>query len=1069
MELRLCRVGGVAVSSILRPLERWADREPDTTLYAFLDKSGQTTQSYTYEQFVQRTIDIAAHIRRAHLFEPGDRVLLAYPPGLEIICAFFACVRLGLIPVPVYPPVTAAGLHKMNYVARDCAAKAVLTERSCRWAMRWNSARKRIVAKSLKRDAAAKLKWITSDDAERNSQCTLPQVYSDVLFLQYTSGSTQSPKGVIVTHENIQHNCDIVVDHRPVGVSWLPQYHDMGLIGYYLFFALRGGTTYGFSPLDFIQRPVLWLETISRYRGTASSAPNFAYEYCLRPGKLTQQDFDGLDLSSLRFLMTAAEPVRAGTYRAFLERFQPFGLDPKSFFAAYGLAEYTLAVSNYGRNVCTFDADALAENRVVRKPGANAAALVSCGAPLSDTDVKIVDTSGRPRELRDGGVGEIWIAGLSKCRGYWGRPQLSRDTFEAELPCDASERTWLRSGDLGFMHGGQLYICGREKDLIIIRGRNYYPQDVEAVVEDEPTVRKGCVAAFTCEAGESEALVVIAELKDSKLAPDAHELSRKLHRRLDIRASTVAFMRPHTIPKTSSGKLARHLVRQRWLEGSLNVVRSVNLNDVAATASHDVVGALFGRHGLTGAERVMPWEAGLDSIALLELTHDVKTHVETLGHDDLSKVVDIRLLQKMEIAEVFDLLCGLTHGRTAARQRFKRAFAASARVEQAMMRADASLRFVPKLPAGTANGPRDVLLTGGTGFFGPFLLKSLLEQTRSDIYVLVRARDPEAAMERLRHGLSALDVSHSLQLPGERRVLPVCGDLARPHFGLSRLQWDCLADNVATIYHNGALVNYLFDYAAMRDVNVGGTNEVIRLAFSRRAKVLNHISTTFVFGWSVKHTLLESDTNQNLDLLDFGYSQTKWASEQVVLDAMRHGLSARIFRPALITPSVTGGGCDFDISIRLLAFMLKHGIGTTAENQVSFSTADIAADNIVAISNAPESIGCTYHVTRDTYANMGHIMSILGDLTQREFTNLALSEFVPQVIERCGKDDLLFPLLDFLVRSVKNITAMEFKRYDNSNYQRVRDRVPGARQDPPLEDVVLGMLRFMRRYGIVET
>jgi thioester reductase-like protein len=853
----------------------------------------------------------------------------------------------------------------------------------------------------------------------------------------------------------------------------------MGLIGYYLFFALKGGTTYGFSPIDFIQRPALWLETISRYRGTASSAPNFAYGYCLRPNKVTDADLAGLDLSSLRFLMTAAEPVRAPIYRAFVDRFAPYGLNPRAYFSAYGLAEYTLAVSNYGRSLSAFDADRLTENeaRPTAAAGDAATMLVSCGAPLGETAVKIVDTSARPREVAAGQVGEIWITGPSKCRGYWGRPELSKEIFEAELAGDA--RTWLRSGDLGFLHDGELYITGRSKDVLIVRGLNYYPQDVELLVEEDAGVRKGCVAAFAWPGGDDERLVVVAEVKHPKRLPDAEAINQVVRRKLGIGVHTFVFIPARTIPKTSSGKLTRQRARSMWLDGSLKVLRQVEPATTAeatrraagSAGAADPVDAIFAKHGLAGDERAVPWDAGLDSIGLMELAHDVKTHLEGLGHGDLAQVVDLRLLQRIEIAELAGLLCQLTQARPGARPRFRAVFADLQRdhqqVEQATMRADTRLRFDPRrLPAIPApdDRPGAILLTGGTGFFGPFLLKSLLEQGDEDVYVLVRADDEAAGKARLRE---ALDQLHVPQDPAwDRRIHPVCGDLAAPRFGLSEARWAALARDVATIYHNGATVNYLFDYAAMRDVNVGGTNEVVRFALTTRAKVLNHISTTFVFGWSVKETLLESDTNQNMDLLDFGYSQTKWVSEQLVLEGMRHGVRARIFRPALITPSVSGGGHNFDISIRLLAFMLKNGLGTTAENQVSFSPADVAADNIVAIAKVPASVGGTYHVTRDRYAKMQDITAILGDLTGQDFTTVSLHEFVPRVIERCGKDDLLFPLLDFLVRSVKNITAMEFKRYDNRNYQRFRDAAASARQDPPLEDVVGGILRFMQRQGI---
>jgi thioester reductase-like protein len=388
-----------------------------------------------------------------------------------------------------------------------------------------------------------------------------------------------------------------------------------------------------------------------------------------------------------------------------------------------------------------------------------------------------------------------------------------------------------------------------------------------------------------------------------------------------------------------------------------------------------------------------------------------------------------------------------------------------------MMRRDTRLRFdasaLPLAPDAAPVRGKGLLLTGGTGFFGPFLLTSLLNQSADDIHVLVRANagDP---MQRIREGLMSVAADGTSCPEGwERRVRPVCGDLSAANLGLSAAAWRALADNVHTIYHNGALVNYLLDYQAMREANVGGTNEVVRLAMSHPPKTLNHISTTFVFGWSVQESLSECDTNSAMDRLDFGYSQSKWVSEQVVRDAMRRGLQARIFRPALLTPSIHGGGHNFDISIRLLAFMINHGISTTARNQVSFTPADLAASNIVAISRVPDSVGATYHVTRDEYATLMDVTAILGELTGKTFRHYSLPDFVPEVIERCHSGDILFPLLEFLVRSVDNISAMEFKRYENSNYRHFRDTSLGGRADPPLHDVVLGILLFMRKHHLL--
>src|SRR5579871_2251050 len=312
-------------------------------------------------------------------------------------------------------------------------------------------------------------------------------------------------------------------------------------------------------------------------------------------------------------------------------------------------------------------------------------------------------------------------------------------------------------------------------------------------------------------------------------------------------------------------------------------------------------------------------------------------------------------------------------------------------------------------------------------------------------------------------GLSSSELTEMF----ESRVIPVCGDLGHKDLGLSPEAWDNLAEEIDTVFHNGATVNYLLNYDRMRDANVLGTNEILRLAFEGRAKSFNYVSTTFIFGWAVKKVLHETDFNENMELLDFGYSQSKWVSEQVVMDAGRRGLTTRIFRPALVSPSITGGGNNFDIAVRLVAFMVNHGIGVDALNQVSFVPADVVANNIVAISTTPGTANQTFHVVRDDYANMLDITDLITRSTGRQFEIFSISEFVPELIRRCRKEDLLFPLLDFLVGSVDNISAMEFKRYDSATYQAARDASVWGKPDPSLEDTVNGILKFMHRKGII--
>jgi thioester reductase-like protein len=1071
--------------SILDQVERLAAGHPDKLLYSFLNLGGEEVERYTYAGFLHRIDAIAAHLRTEHGFASGDRLLLAYRPGLEMICGFFGCVRAGLIPVPVYPPSAhgfAASLYKMALIARDSGAAGILTSHEYRSSLESYFAANRNATDTAEAAHVSHLRRISTESMRSNGGGGR-YAPSRILFLQYTSGSTGSPKGVMVTHENILHNCGLVANHEsPVAVSWLPQYHDMGLIGYYLYAALSGGTTYGFSPLDFIQRPGLWLESITRYRASATSAPNFAFDYCLRPGRISPESLVRTDLSSLQFLMAAAEPVRPGTYQRFQQTFQPLGLNPRRFYVAYGLAENTLAVSSYGRTVLSVNRQALALRKVRATTDISEVAvskrLVSCGKPLGDLVVRIVDPE-KHTVLDDGQVGEIWVAGKSKCAGYWNKPELSERTFHARVVGESQqEEGYLRTGDLGFLENGELYVCGRIKDTIIVRGQNYYPEDIEQVVEDASSlVRPAGVAAFEFSEDDTPALAVIAEVRSIRSVPDPHELIAAIRTSLGVEAAVVALVAPKSICKTTSGKVSRQATRQAWLEGKLEILRQQERRETDRAAAADPgspLEILKTRYRLTGRETFTLIEAGVDSLDLVYLMHHIQESLKQRGAAGLAAEVDVRIIQQISVADLFRMAEHFDRSLEDAVLRVRHTLLRMqenhcARERELMLR-DRSLAFVPRRANG-ANGhasPGGILLTGGTGFLGPFLVRSLLEQTGEPIHVLVRAQNESAGKERLAEALASLGpVPERLGCEFDARVSAVCGNLAQPRLGLGAASWTELSKRIHTIYHNGAAVNYLHTYEKMRAANVGGTNEVIRLAFDGRRKVLNYVSTTFIFGWAVKEVLYETDCNHNMELLDFGYSQSKWAAEQVVFDAGRQGLAKRVFRPALISPSVSGGGNNLDIAIRLLAFMINHGVGVDALNQVSFVPADVVADNIVAICASPGTLNSAYHVTRDEYANMADITGIIERITGREFEMFALPDFVPAVIKRCTRDDLLYPLLDFLIGSVDSIASMEFKRYDSSRYRAARDASAFGQPDPSLEDTVLGILRFMARQQLI--
>ena len=1039
-----------AAPSLAAALDDVIAAGPDAPLYHFHDSRGTEVASFTRAGWQRRAAGIADGLAQEAGIKPGDRVVLAYPAGLEMMAGFFGALRLGAIPVPVPPLAQAATRNRIDQVARDCGARAVLTSGSGEYPAlpTFNS-----------------LNW--PDATPRPSAPAGPD---DLAFLQYTSGSTSAPRGVRVLNRNLLHNCRIVVDHpHPIAVSWLPQHHDMGLIGYGLYPALAGGVLHGLAPATFIARPRLWLELMTKYRATSGSAPDFAFTHIL--DRLSPDDLKGLDLSSIRFLMAAAEPIRPETYARFLRAMAPLGLDPDMFYVAYGLAEATLAVTSYGRTPLSLAARDLArgEARQGASPAAIAACVrvMSCGRPLGDTEIAIVpvEREATPAPLPAGAVGEVWIAGASICDGYWG--QESRPAFGNQL--SGSQREWLATGDIGFLHDEELVICGRAKDMIILRGQNFYPHDMELSAARALNARSANVAATERSGG---GLLIIAEHAGRTL-PDPLAAVRAIRADIGVEVDELLILSPRSLPRTSSGKLMRHQVAALAQDPELRILARYRRADTAPTDDRPF-GWLLSRYRLTGDETASLADIGVDSLDLVGLLHEVQDMLAGQGAGAMADNVDARLIQRLSIADLLGMAQAFADNPASAIAVLGSnlvAVQAEARAAEArLMAADAArpaaaLQWSTRTPPGLNDGP--ILLSGATGFLGPFLLASLTEQSTAPLIALVRGGSADEGRARLLRSAQEAGIAAGTIAAISARTEIIPSDLEAPSLGLPPATHQRLAQEAATIIHNGAMVNYLFDYSRMRAANILGTEAMLALAAAGRPKTFNHISTTFIFGWATRPVLLESFDNADMELLDFGYSQSKWVSERLVSTAQKSGLPTRIFRPALITPSVCGGGNAFDITIRLLKFMMDHGISVSALNQVSFTPVDLVARNIIAISGQPATAGGTFHVVRDDYATMADITDRIAAQTARRFRPYELKAFVPEVIRRATRDDLLFPLLDFLINSIDNIASMEFKRYDSSAYQSARNSSPHAVPDPSLEDTVTGILKFMQRQGLL--
>ena len=564
--------------STLIELLRWRARhQPDQRAYTFLVDDEIEEVHLTYGELDRQARAIATRLQ--DMGATGERALLLYHPSLEFIAAFFGCLYAGVVAVPTYPP-----RHRRN--RPDTRFQAIAADSQASIALTTTDILSDVMRQQT--PSLAIRHWLATNSlaCDLASKWQKPAISRDsVAFLQYTSGSTGTPKGVMVTHGNLLHNEQMIQKafghtSQSIVVGWLPLFHDMGLIGNVLQPLYLGIPCILMSPMAVMQKPVRWLEAISRYKATTSGGPNFAYDLCVR--KITPEQQATLDLSSWEVAFNGAEPVRAETLEQFAAKFESCGFRREAFYPCYGMAETTLLVSGGLATAPPIfdqvDGAALLENRVVRREQADARTIVGCGHSWLEQKIMIVDPESRT-ECADGQVGEIWVSGRNVALGYWNRPQETEETFHAYL-ADASGGPFLRSGDLGYLRENEagtlpaeLFVTGRLKDLIIIDGRNHYPQDIELTVEkSHSALRPGGSAAFSVNVNDKERLVVVAELRRFR---DVQKISKAIRRAVvqehDLRIHDLLLARPGAVPKTSSGKRARRACRAKYMAGTLNL------------------------------------------------------------------------------------------------------------------------------------------------------------------------------------------------------------------------------------------------------------------------------------------------------------------------------------------------------------------------------------------------------------------------------------------------------------------------------------------------------------------
>ncbi len=571
-----CTIGRFFVPGTFVDLLRHrAEHQPHDAAFVYLVDGEDDALRVSYRELDQRVRSIAAWLQGHGL--SGERALLLYPPGLDFIAAFFGCLYAGVTAVPVYPPRRNRSLERIQAISDNAQAKVALTTASVR---------ERVDAVIQDTPDLLKLSWLTTSGEEPAppDDWRRPDISGHTLaFLQYTSGSTGTPKGVMLSHANLMHNSALIChafEHRRsgTGVYWLPSYHDMGLIGGILQPVFVGRPNVMMSPMAFLQKPYRWLAAISKYRGTTSGGPNFAYDLCIR--SVTPEQRQTLDLSCWEVAFNGAEPVRAETIERFSEYFAPCGFRREAFYPCYGLAEATLIVT--GGFVAQppvlrrFETESVSQGRprVTHNGGHRVQTLVGCGTVLPDVEVAIVDPQTR-RRLGECQVGEIWVRGPSVAQGYWQNPEATQETF-GEVIADGGEGPFMRTGDLGFVLDGELFVTGRIKEMMIVRGVNVYPHDVERTAQRaDNRLRPNAGACFTVEEDGREKLVLIHEVeRHVKQGFDEifQAVRRAVSREHELSLDAIVLIKLGSIPRTSSNKIQRFACRKAFLEGTLSVV-----------------------------------------------------------------------------------------------------------------------------------------------------------------------------------------------------------------------------------------------------------------------------------------------------------------------------------------------------------------------------------------------------------------------------------------------------------------------------------------------------------------
>ncbi len=995
-------------TSLIHLLQTRVSEIPDHTAYTFLSYEDDREQAVTltFKEVDLKARRIAADLKRRGL-KNGDRVIILSTQTYDNVLSVWGAVYAGAVFSLIPPPIDQQKQERFESVLESARPRFVMGNSMVAEKLGEALQQKvfyelpnivaRHIPESWQPALARKLvKWkkgFEIYDVERcpenESKWKKPPVNEHtVVCLQYSSGSTAKPKGVILTHGNFLHNIKLSIDSVNFAdgdtfLSWVPFFHNMGLTIHIFTPVYSRSNSVIQSPLDFREKPIRWFQALSKWKAALTSGPNAAYRLCSRV--IQAEDLAGVDLSNLKIAANGSEQVEYRSLQAFAEKFASVGFSLNSFAPGYGLAEFTTLVTATNRNQLTtviVDTDELSRNRFL-EVGENhpkARHMVSVGAPLPAITVGIVNPdTGNP--CPPGEIGEIWLQGDSAARGYWQKPDESRTTFRNTL--EGHEGYFLRTGDLGIVHQENLYITGRIKELIIIHGKNYYSADFEnGVKKTIPLLTSGAVVSFSVSVGNEEKLVSLVEIPPGnafdfkRLASDICQTTSKS---FGFSQYDVVFVESLSLPRTDNAKIKIIQCKKNYTDGKLPALFSMKQEGIAADTPRSIVVPqnrlerdlvdLFGKvlraSFEIGADDRF-FDIGGDSLSASEVVTEVN------GRYGIK--VPMKLFFEEPTAR------HLTHiietlqreGSTANVQR------KALNLHDECVLPDDIQPSYPGMVPNDLSEIRNIFLTGGTGFLGAYIIRDMLAHTGATIHCLVRANDRAFALQRIRKNLSFYNLWRE---EFHHRIVPVVGDLGKPLLGIKEEEFNRLASLMDAVFHNGALLNFIYPYTTLRQTNVFGTQEALRLGCIGRPKRFFYISSFSVFD-NPSHfgtVAYEDDPLECCDGYFLGYTESKWVAEKLVRIAGSRGLAVTIFRPGEISGDHSQGIWPMnDLVIRFLITCVQFNCMPDMNISLHMTPVDYVSQAIARLAFRDDSISKAYHLVNTKIMALPQIAEFLS-------------------------------------------------------------------------------------------